>query len=135
MKVHERFVLLPCIPTSCTVGDGKREVEPESERLTMGSGNHKAGSGKQRMARGERKGTDGFGYHEVNHKECPQRKGMVGYGQFEVAAENGLEAQLAPLNGDLSSCRRSRENDPLPPHVPHASCKLSAGITNQNSVG
>ena len=47
MKVLERLVLFQCILTNCTVGDGKRKVDPESERLTLGTGKHNAGSGKQ----------------------------------------------------------------------------------------
>ena len=42
---------------------------------------------------------------------------------------------ISPLNGNLSSCRCSRENYSL--HccdVPPASCKISAGRTIQNSV-
>ena len=60
MNALEIFVLFQCIPTSCTVGDGKRAVDSEGESLTLGSGKHKTGSGKQSAASGKRKGTDGF---------------------------------------------------------------------------
>eukprot|EP00665_Eupelagonemidae_sp_cell47_P015064 gene15064-biopygen7497 len=100
-------------------GDGKRELDSESERLTLGSGKHKAGSWKQRAASGKREGTDGFRYHEVKHRECQQWKRNVGNGQFKVTGEEWAGGTVSPLNWDLSSCRCSRENDSLPCyHVP-----------------
>ena len=101
----------------------------------MGSGKHKAGSGKQSAASEKRKGTDGFRYHEAKHRGSQQWKRKVGNGQFKVTGEQWTGGTVSPLNGDLSSCRCSRENDSLPCcDVPPASCKISAGRTIQNSV-
>ena len=135
MKVLESFVLFQSILTSRTVGDGKREVDSEGERLTLGSGKGKAGSGKQSAASGKRKGTDGFRYHEAKHRECQQWKRKVWNGRFKVTGEEWTGGIVSPLNGDLSSCRCSRGNDSLPCYdVPPASCKISAGTIFQNSV-
>ena len=135
MNVLELFVLFQCILTSCTVGDGKRAVDSEGESLTLGSGKHKAGNGKQSAASEKRKGTDGFRYHEAKHRKSQQWKRKVKNGQFKVTGEQWTGGTVSPLNGNLSSCRCSRENDPLPCcDVPPASCKISAGRTIQNSV-
>ena len=58
--------------------DGKREIESESERLALGTCNHKVRSGEQSAASGKREGADGFRYHEVKHRHCEQWKGKVG---------------------------------------------------------
>ena len=124
-----------CILMSCTLRDGKPKVNSESERLTLGRGKDRAGSGKQSAVSGKRKGTDGFRYHEVKHEKCQQWKRKVGNGQFKVTGEQWTGCTVSPLNGNLSSCRCSRENDSLPCcDVPPASCKISAGRTIQNSV-
>ena len=135
MKVLESFVLYQCILMSRTVGDGERKVYSGSEGLTLGSAKHKGGNGKRNAASGKRKGTDGFRYHEAKHRECQQWKRKVGNGQFKVTGEQWTGCTVSPLNGNLSSCRCSRENDSLPCcDVPPASCKISAGRTIQNSV-
>eukprot|EP00665_Eupelagonemidae_sp_cell47_P013080 gene13080-biopygen12075 len=114
------------------VSDGKREVDSEGGSLTLGSGKHKAGSGKQSAASEKRKGTDGFRYHEAKHRESQQWKRKVGNGQFKVSGEEWTGGTVSPLDGDLSSCRCSRENDSLPCcDVPPASCKISAGRTTK----
>ena len=99
MKVLESFVLIQCIPTSCTVEDGKREVGSEGERWTLGSGKHKAGSGKERAASGKRKGTDGFRYHEVKHRVCQQCKRKVGNWKFKVTGEEWTGGIVSSING------------------------------------
>eukprot|EP00665_Eupelagonemidae_sp_cell47_P013609 gene13609-biopygen7393 len=115
-------------------GDGKREVDSGSQRLTLGSGKHKTGSRKQSAASRKRKGTNGFLYHELKHRECQQWKRKVGDGRSKVTGEEWTGGTVSPLNGGLSSCRCSRENDPLPCYdVPPASCKTSAGARTEFS--
>ena len=78
------------------MGNGKREVESESERLTLGSGKHKAGSGKQSAASEKRKGKDGFRYHEAKHRGSQQWKRKVGNGQFKVTGERWTGGTVSP---------------------------------------
>eukprot|EP00665_Eupelagonemidae_sp_cell47_P017513 gene17513-biopygen2130 len=97
MKVLEWFVLIQCMRTSCKAVGGKRKVDSESEKLTLGTGKHNVGSGKQSAASGKRNGTDGIRYHE-----------------FIVTGEEWTGGTVSSMKGDLSSYRCSRENDSLP---------------------